>query len=174
MYNNNIYENAEKDGIDTTNWNILIDYVKKYKEDYNVYKIKNKIVRSRSLILLFNDNKYKDIEIQEKLKKINFSFKTLYNLEQHHWEEYRMFIENKLNKYIEDRNKKLEKISENNIKNKLIFPCKNESCIDYVDMENVFCDDCKKDLKPCKNCKEMFWTDDDHIKYCDDCGDYNE
>lgn len=166
LYNNNIYLDAEKDGIDTTNWNILINYIKKYKQ-IDTSKIKNKLMRSRSLILLFNDNKFKDI--QYIIKGINFSSKILYNLNENQWLDYRTFIENILNSKLEKLNNK------NNINSKdLIYPCINDICEETVNIEGFYCNICNKDLKPCKHCKNQFWTDDSDIVNCDDCTDSDD
>jgi hypothetical protein len=107
---------AEKDGIDTTNWNILIDYIKKYKE-IDISKIKNKLIRSKSLMILFNENKYKDI--QDIIKGINFSSKILYTLDENQWLDYKIY---------------LEKLLDNKLKEKID---KNKSTInDIVDKKN--------------------------------------
>lgn len=111
LYNNNIYLDAEKDGIDTTNWNILIDYIKRYKE-IDISKIKNKLIRSKSLMFLFNENKYKDI--QDIIKGINFSSKILYTLDENQWLDYKIY---------------LEKILDNKLKEKMD---KNKSTIDDI------------------------------------------
>jgi hypothetical protein len=116
LYNNNIYLDAEKDGIDTTNWNILIDYIKKYKE-IDISKIKNKLIRSKSLMFLFNENKYKDI--QDIIKGINFSSKILYTLDENQWLDYKIY---------------LEKLLDNKLKEKMV---KNKSTInDIVNKKN--------------------------------------
>lgn len=51
----------------------------------------------------------------------------------------------------------------------ILFPCKNECCIDEVDINDQFCKSCKKDLKHCKKCNIRFWNDELDAKKCEDC-----
>lgn len=159
LYNNNIYTDAIKDGIDITNWKILIDYIKKYKE-IDTIKIKNKILRSRSLILLFNEDKYKDI--QDIIKGINFSFKTLYSLDEDQWLDYKIYLEQLLDNKLNEKNKNnddITSIDNSNIKN--VLKCKYDFCNNYKN--------CKCNIKICDNCDEEFITNKKYITECGDC-----
>lgn len=146
-YNFSIYKKAEEDGIDTINMKQLIEYIKDNKlmeeKQYNI--IKNKILRSTSIYRLYNNDKY--INILNFIKRINFSIKAVSKLNDYQWQTFRLNIEKILDQEI-------ERINENDDENKFKFSCKNKSCSDNVDMEDVFCSDCKKDLISCEKCFE--------------------
>ena len=36
-------------------------------------------------------------------------------------------------------------------------------------MKKIFCDDCKKEIKTCNICKNIFWTDEKEVNNCKNC-----
>lgn len=154
-----IVKSAEKDGVDTSNWKILIDYIKENKlvEEKQSNIIRNKFIRTKSIYLLYNDSKYDKIE--NYIKRLNFSIKGISKLNDIQWNKFRVELEKKLNSELEKNNKL----------NELNFSCKNDICEEEVSIENNYCKSCEADLKKCKNCNEEFWTDDLDINHCDDC-----
>lgn len=160
-YLNSLFITAKDDGIDITNLKELIDYIKENKliddKQYNI--IKFKILRASSLISLFNNNKY--VYIQNYIKRINFKIKDIAKLLPEQWNQFRVFIE----KYLD---KQLENIKEKD------YPCKNDICEETVNVEGIFCNDCRENLKICKGCKKEFCMDDEDIKYCEDCGYHDD
>ena len=76
-----------------------------------------------------------------------------------------------LNDLIDNLNILCNKNTPNNEQDELLFECKNPSCIDTINEEDTFCDDCKKSLINCKKCKEEFYTDE-NITVCEECDDY--
>lgn len=159
-----LWQAGTNEGLNMGNTNVLVDYVRKYDKNIDSKentkkKIQMKIIRCHALMVLFNDEKYK--YIQNKIHNICFNIKNMALIDEDKFNEFRNYIKNKLDNYLENLNKNEESL----------FPCKNQSCSDYVSIEGIFCDDCRKDLKPCKNCNDLFWTDEKYVKYCEDCDD---
>lgn len=137
-----LYDTAETDGIDTTNLKELIDYIKSNKllEDKQYNMIKFKIQRAASIIKLYNNEKY--IPIFDYIKRINFKVNDIARLIPDQWNNFRVFIEN-------DLDKQLEKIK--NKDNLYIYKCslcKNEykSELEHiiVNICNICEDNCNK------------------------------
>lgn len=49
------------------------------------------------------------------------------------------------------------------------FPCKNECCIDFVNTENIYCDECILYVKLCKDCNTEYSDAYSNSKKCFDC-----
>jgi hypothetical protein len=166
-FNNKIGDNSYDD---ITNW-INNNEKTNFKSTY----FKNKYNRSKLIIEKYKDNLYK-------LNNLKFSISYISNMPENKFNNWLNILEDKFNSYyknnIDDISKKDENLDsrcKENIENEeLNFPCKNRNiCDEEVSIRNIFCDSCKNDLKNCKKCKEEFWTDDNDIKYCEDCGNYD-
>jgi len=50
------------------------------------------------------------------------------------------------------------------------YPCKNNCCCDFVNIENTYCEDCAPYVKMCKECNDEF-SDNSNFKKCFECRD---
>lgn len=161
VYLDNLFITARNDGVDITDLKELVEYIKENKliEDKQNGIIKNKILRSSSIMSLFNDDKY--INIQNYIKRINFKIKDLSKLSREQWNSFRVFIEKELN----------EQINLINNKNKEQYYCKNteQDCDETTTTKDTFCDLCIKNMKICNNCKREFINDELDVIHCSDC-----
>jgi hypothetical protein len=142
-----IHKKAMISELDTIEYNDLIhDIIKKNKDETSISRLKNKIKRSSTLLQEFGD----------KLQYINISTKYL---------GYMTKIEfNILFNYLKDL------LNEDNLeKEKIDYPCKNESCNEYVNIENTFCEDCSPYIRDCIDCYEEFSDEFTNCKKCLDC-----
>ena len=166
VYLDNLFITARNDGVDITDLKELVEYIKENKliEEKQNGIIKNKILRSSSIISLFNDDKY--INIQDYIKRINFKIKDLSKLSRDQWNNFRVFIEKELN----------EQLNHINNEDKKQYNCKNieQECDEITTTEDTFCDLCIKDMKICKNCKIEFINDEIDVIYCSDCIENDE
>jgi hypothetical protein len=161
VYLDNLFITARNDGVDITDLKELVEYIKENKliEEKQNGIIKNKILRSSSIISLFNDDKY--INIQDYIKRINFKIKDLSKLSRDQWNSFRVFIEKELN----------EQLNHINNEDKKQYNCKNteQECDETTTTEDTFCDLCIKNMKICKDCKIEFINDEIDVIYCSDC-----
>lgn len=145
-----IHKKAMVAELDTIEYNDLIhDIIKKNKDETSITRLKNKIKRSSTLLQEFGD----------KLQYINISTKYL---------GYMTKIEfNVLYNYLKDLFN--EGNNNKNQNDALDYPCKNESCNDYVIAENTFCEDCSPYVRVCIECEEEFSDEFTNCKKCLDC-----
>lgn len=165
-FNSSIYKIAKEEGIDVYTMKPLITFIK----ENNLLKEKQpniiirKIQRCRSILHIYNNDKYKNIN--NIIKRIYINLHYIPKLDDYQFDSFKKILINildiELKKYEINNKKEKNEVLKNS--------CKNECCSDYVDVDGKYCEDCKKDLKNCKNCREEFWTDED-IKYCDNCSD---
>lgn len=115
LYLHDLYNVAEKDGIDTTNFNEIVEYVKENKliEEKQKNIIKFKIQRASCIMKLYNDSKY--INIQDYIKRINFKTKDLAKLSHEQWLLFKKFLENNLDEELNnfENNNKNNNINNN-------------------------------------------------------------
>lgn len=149
-YLHNLYYTAQKDGIDTSNMNELIEYIKinKMLEEKQHNIIKFKIQRAHSIMLLYKDNKYKPI--LNYIKRINFKVKDIGKLLPEQWKQFRLFIEKDLNEQLNifTENDNHEYINDNQEDNK------KEKCIKCL---NILKDN---DFTYCSSCIKLCQVDD--------------
>lgn len=142
-FNSSIYKISKEEGIDVYTMKPLITFIK----ENNLLKEKQpniiirKIQRCRSILHIYNNDKYRNIN--NIIKRIYINLHYIPKLDDYQFDSFKKKLINTLD--IE-----LEKYEINNKKDK------NECCSDYVDVDGKYCEDCKKDLKNCKNCREEF------------------
>lgn len=143
----------------------LIDYIKINKlleeKQYNI--IKFKIQRAHSIMLLYKDEKYKNII--NYIKRINFKINDIGKLLPEQWKQFRLFIENDLNEQLNIYN-----IKNKNINNVTIFGEEKRNCvkclIPITKNQHDLCDKCRHlcILDECNNKRHnMFNTE---IEFC--------
>lgn len=139
-----------KENIDLrVNKNFLINYYKKYIHDLKTHKsIINMPIRCYSLSELFKEDKYKNI--QDIIQNIGFDIKLMSLLEDQDFSDFRKYIENKLDEFINmnsSDNESLKTIDDEiNINdNESLYPDDSYSCIqcgNYVPIKGIKCKGC--------------------------------
>lgn len=147
----NLYTQAQKDGIDVTNFNEIVDYIKENKlmEDKQKNIIKFKIQRAYAIMLLYNEEKY--VNIQDYIKRINFKIKDLSRLSHDKWLSFRKYLEDVLDEELKVN------VKENSKENNIIIDeekIKNECC---MKCDNILKSD---ELRNCNKCKNLCILDD--------------
>lgn len=164
-YVTDIYYKARKEGLVKSDFKSLIKYIKENNlmNEKQTNIIRNKIIRCYYINKLYNEDKYKDI--QSFIKRISFSINSLSKLKDSAFTKFLDDLNDRLDKELETNNNKDVNNEESS------FPCKNSSCNEYINMEGIFCNDCKPYVRICIGCDEDFsdeFTDDKKCLYCRD------
>lgn len=174
MYTSGIYDKARKEGLVKNGWEPLINYIKNNKlmEEKQVNVIKNKIIRCGEVKLLYNLDKYKNIQCF--IKRLYFDINSLAKLKEDDYHSFKYDLielldeeinKNEDNKY--DIKENIETIQKCEIKNNIIIneeKITNECCIK--------CDNILKgeELRNCNKCKDLCIMDDCFKKKSDILG----
>lgn len=157
MYISEIYNKAEKDGIDTNDFDELIDYIKKNKitEEKQINIIRKKLIRCKFILNLYNNEKYK--HIQDFIQRIHFSTKAVAKLDNNQWHYFKDNLIHKLNNELNNFNNENVIIEKNDNKNNII---------DIDDMKKDKCIKCSKlcQVEDCQNKKHSFGNT--LLEYC--------
>jgi hypothetical protein len=139
-----------KENIDLrVNKNFLVNYYKKYIPDLKTHKsIINMPIRCYSLSVLFKEDKYKNI--QDIIQNIGFDIKLMSLLEDQDFADFRKYIENKLDDFININSSDSESLKtiddEININdNESLYSDDSYSCIqcgNYVPVKGIKCKGC--------------------------------
>lgn len=134
-------------------------------EDYNLVILeKDKIIENISNELDIIREEYN--KINNFFNKYKLNINSLMNfMEKYEFRDFKDII------IFVDRFKEKPKIDDIPVDNNTQieeYPCKNESCPDFVNTPDTYCSDCIKDVIICKKCKNSFYTDENKI-YCLDC-----
>jgi hypothetical protein len=162
----NVYKTAKEERVNVYEMKPLVEFIKKnnlMKEKQPNIIIK-KILRCRYILDIYNEEKY--ISIQDKIKRIYINLDYIPRLDDSQFDIFKNILVDILDNELENKSQDIKDLNVENYE--AIFPCKNKSCKDFLNIEDIFCDSCKKDLKSCTKCGEEFYTDEDN-KYCEDC-----
>lgn len=155
IYINSIFLKAHKEGLVKNGWQPLIDYIKdnKLMEEKQINIIKNKIIRCNDITFIYNLDKYKNI--QEFIKRLNFSLNSLSKLSDDDFQTFKYELQEKLDNHLEKiKNNENIKINKDEYKKE-----RCNKCLSYLnDSEFKYCIKCYKlcQVDDCKNKKQLF------------------